>query len=341
MNIREIAEKAGVSIGTVDRVIHKRGRVSPETEKKIQAIIDDEGYQPNAIARHLKINQKYRIGLLIPDLSTEGGYWNLIYRGIIKGIEEFSAFSFDLKIFEFNRLDRISLVKAFADMCDASCSAYIIAPIWQEETLLLLSELEKPAPYFFIDSPLPGLSPESTIAQNPYDGGYLAGRLMELFCGTHGPFAVIRTYTAAYNLNERSRGFYDWFGSDRSASVFDIVSSREHIEEQMFAELHDAAFSKDGLKGIFVATSFGYKIADYIASLGLKKDICIIGYDLIKENKERLKKGTIDCLISQRPEEQGRQAVFQVFKKLVLKEKSDENIEIPLDIFLKENCVTV
>jgi LacI family transcriptional regulator len=338
MTIREIAEKAGVSIGTVDRVIHKRGRVSPETERKIQEIIDNDGYQPNLIARHLKINQKYLIGLLIPDLSTEGGYWNLIYRGIVKGIEEFSAFSFDLKIFEFNRLDRKSLVKAFADMSDAGCSAYIIAPIWQEETLLLLSELDEPAPYFFIDSPLPGLSPESTIVQDPYAGGYLAGRLMELLCGKNGPFAVVRTYTAAFNLNERSRGFYDWFKSEQSPSVFDVVGSREQVEN-IFAELHEAALSPSGLKGVFVATSFGYKIADYIDSLGLKNDICVIGYDLIEENKQCLKNGTIDCLISQRPEEQGRLAVFQVFKKLVLKEKPDQNIDIPLDIFLKQNCM--
>jgi LacI family transcriptional regulator len=338
MTIREIAEKAGVSIGTVDRVIHKRGRVSPETEQTIQEIIDTEGYHPNPLARHLKINQKYSIGLLIPDLVTEGGYWNYIYRGIMKGIDDLSAFSFDVKMFPFNRLDRYSLAAAFSNMRDAGCSAYIIAPILQEETLLLLSEMEEAAPYFFIDSPLPGLSPESTIVQNPYAGGYLAGRLMELFCGINGPFAVVRTYTAAFNLNERSRGFYDWFAAKPSASVFDVVASRENMEN-IFLDLHKAAFSPSGLKGIFVATSFGYKIADYIDSLDLKKNICIIGYDLIEENKQRLKNSTIDCLISQRPEEQGRQAVFQVFKKLVLKENPDQNIDIPLDIFLKENTL--
>ncbi len=337
MTIHEIAEKAGVSIGTVDRVIHKRGRVSPETEKKIQKIIDAAGYQPNPIARHLKRNKQYVIGLLVPGLATEGGYWKIIHSGIIRGIEELSAFSFDLKIFEFNRSDRISLSRAFAEMNAAGCSVYIIAPVLQEETLLLLSELEKPAPYFFIDSPLPGLSPESTIAQNPYNGGYLAGRLMELFCGKSGPLAVIRPYTEAFNLNERTRGFYSWFGPKRSKSVFDIVSPKEQVEE-IFTTLQ-VSISKTGLKGIFVVTSFVHKIADYIDSLGLKEKICIIGYDLIEENKQRLKDGTIDCLISQRPEEQGRQAVFQVFKKLVLKEIPDRDIEIPLDIFLKENII--
>ena len=59
MTVTEIAKRAGVSIGTVDRVLHNRGRVSSETRDRIQAIIDETGYQPNPLARHLKINRKY------------------------------------------------------------------------------------------------------------------------------------------------------------------------------------------------------------------------------------------------------------------------------------------
>ena len=54
MTIREIARRAGVSIGTVDRVIHKRVRVAPETRKRVEALIEELGYTPNPIARHLK-----------------------------------------------------------------------------------------------------------------------------------------------------------------------------------------------------------------------------------------------------------------------------------------------
>ena len=48
-NIRivDIAKMAGVSVGTVDRVIHNRGRVSEENRKKVQTILEMVHYQPN------------------------------------------------------------------------------------------------------------------------------------------------------------------------------------------------------------------------------------------------------------------------------------------------------
>ena len=54
-NIRivDIAKMAGVSVGTVDRVIHNRGRVSEENRKKVQTILEMVHYQPNLMARSL------------------------------------------------------------------------------------------------------------------------------------------------------------------------------------------------------------------------------------------------------------------------------------------------
>ena len=99
MTVIEIAKRAGVSIGTVDRVLHNRGRVSEETRQKISAIITEEGYQPNPLARHLKRNREYLIGVLIPELEKESRYWDLILQGIQKAVAELSAFSFNLELF--------------------------------------------------------------------------------------------------------------------------------------------------------------------------------------------------------------------------------------------------
>ena len=59
-NIRivDIAKMAGVSVGTVDRVIHNRGRVSEENRKKVQAILEMVHYQPNLMARSLAASKK-------------------------------------------------------------------------------------------------------------------------------------------------------------------------------------------------------------------------------------------------------------------------------------------
>ena len=74
-NIRivDIAKMAGVSIGTVDRVIHNRGKVSEENRKKVQAILDMVHYQPNLMARSLASKKQYRLVAITP-FFTKGEY---------------------------------------------------------------------------------------------------------------------------------------------------------------------------------------------------------------------------------------------------------------------------
>ena len=53
MNIYDISEKAGVSIATVSRVLNGSDNVSEKTRKKVEAIMKETGYMPNAFARGL------------------------------------------------------------------------------------------------------------------------------------------------------------------------------------------------------------------------------------------------------------------------------------------------
>lgn len=59
-NIRltDIARMANVSVGTVDRVIHNRGRVSEENIRRVKEIMEQVGYKPNLIARSLAVKSR-------------------------------------------------------------------------------------------------------------------------------------------------------------------------------------------------------------------------------------------------------------------------------------------
>ena len=47
IRIKDIAERAGVSVGTVDRIIHGRGNVSPISMERVQKVLDEINYTPN------------------------------------------------------------------------------------------------------------------------------------------------------------------------------------------------------------------------------------------------------------------------------------------------------
>ncbi len=189
MTVTEIARIAGVSIGTVDRVIHNRGRVSLATKERIQEIIKKGGFQPNPLAQHLKRAKPYKIGILMPVLSAVSDYWTQINEGLIKGIEEYAAFGFKMLKFEYEQADSASLENVFQKMISAHCEAWVVAPVMQKEILDLLASSNVNTPFICLDSPLPGSGASVTVSQNPFRGGVLASRLIQLFSNAKGPFA--------------------------------------------------------------------------------------------------------------------------------------------------------
>ena len=94
----DVAEKAGVSLGTVSRVINNDAHVAPETRERVGAVMRELGYVVNRQARSLKGSRTNVIGVLVPDLGT--GYIGEIMRGIDA---ELALSQLDLMLFTTHR----------------------------------------------------------------------------------------------------------------------------------------------------------------------------------------------------------------------------------------------
>lgn len=68
-SMKDVAQRAGVGVGTVSRVINGSGYVAADTRKKIEKAIDELGYTPNELARNLFRNRTGIVGVLVPDLD--------------------------------------------------------------------------------------------------------------------------------------------------------------------------------------------------------------------------------------------------------------------------------
>jgi len=80
--LKNIAVEAKVSIKTVSRVINSDPKVSMETRKRIQDLINKRGYEPNLIARSLKKKKTNTVGFIVPDIG------NPSFADIVKGCYE-------------------------------------------------------------------------------------------------------------------------------------------------------------------------------------------------------------------------------------------------------------
>jgi len=336
VTVKEIARLAGVSIGTVDRVLHDRGEVSPETKDRIQAIVRKLGYQPNMMARHLSLNKRYAFTVVMPGGTQDSGFWVLAMSGIRKAASELSPFNVDVRIVEFDRNDRPAYDSLTDILAREPGDGLLIAPVLPGATLDFLNRLPAGIPYVFFDGRVDGARPLTAIGQDAFSSGVLAGRLMSLMARKTGTICAIATHEEDLHIRRRIEGFRSFFNRGKSvvsiSECFDIekVDTCSSFLDRLFRQYPDIA-------GIFVSNASGHTVAEYLRLHGIKERTALVGYDLVPENIRNLRDGYIDCLVSQRPEYQGYLGINQLYRSVVLAQSCEAEIQMPLDVFFKEN----
>ncbi len=80
-----------------------------------------------------------------------------------------------------------------------------------------------------------------------------------------------------------------------------------------------------------------HRVAEAAEQRREKEPFILVGYDLTPLNRQLLLQGRINAIISQRPEEQGREALLTLFRSIVLEQTIETRWEIPLDVYIQEN----
>ncbi len=336
MRIADIAKEAGVSIGTVDRVLHNRGRVSPETKASIEKIIKDSGYKTNIIASNLKKKRSIKIGILIPRLDSEGGYWRLIFNGIERAMAEITQFPVSVEVRQFDRTVSGDSFKKGEELIGEGIDVLAMAPVVQSEATRLIAVM-KDIPYAFFDSSLPETNPLTENLQNSYKAGFCAGRLMSIQNPDAVKFICLQMHSTAYNLQQRAKGFSDFF-SNRNIEIVNIVWDYKE-DDVLFFEFFDSVIAANpDASGYFVTNDATSKIAYHLKKKYSGGMPTVIGFDLLDRNRKGLKDGVISVLISQQPENQGYNTIKEIFQSRLLKQHDTvPTASIPIDIIIREN----
>ncbi|MGA2623699.1 MAG: substrate-binding domain-containing protein [Bacteroidota bacterium] len=336
-SIKLIAAKALVSIGTVDRVLHNRKGVSEKTRVKIQRIVSALGYTPNIYARNLSLAKTYHFGVLMPKLAQDSGYWQIPVEGMKKAARELAAYKVNVSFFHFDRYSEASFKSAFQRANGDHLDGLLIAPVLSHAAEKLLPAIPHRTPYVFFDSNIPGANSLSFIGQDPFQSGLLAAGLMLRMMKTGGRVAIVKVTPEDFHINERIRGFQAGMQStnDIRTLLYEVDSQQgnagfDRVTAKILGENRD-------LVGMFVSNAWTHPFAHHISSSGRRKKIFIVGYDLVEKNIELLKQGCIDFLISQRPEMQGYEGIYSLYRHGVLREKVTKKIMVPIDILTKEN----
>ena len=340
--IKDIARMAGVSAGTVDRVLHNRGDVSSKSKAKVQKVLDEIHYQPNVFAIGLAAKKKYTFICLIP-YYIEHDYWHSVVGGIERARQELRPFNVSVNYLCYHHGDKKSYQEACHTIRDSSVDAVLIAPNFQEETIELTSYLqENKIAYAFVDFNMEEANALTYIGQDSYKSGYIAAKiLMRNYSVGEGQELVLflsnnKNNPAEIQMQRRLEGFMQYITEEYDNLVIhEVVLNKSNQENNCrtldrFFETHPKA-----VLGV-VFNSRVYQLGEYLRHAGRSMK-GLIGYDLLKANVELLKSGDVHYLIGQRPGLQGYCGVKALCDHVVFKKNIDPVKYMPIDILIKEN----
>ncbi|NND31343.1 MAG: LacI family DNA-binding transcriptional regulator [Saprospiraceae bacterium] len=339
--IKDIALAAGVSVGTVDRVIHNRGRVAKEAEEKVKKAIELLNYKPNLAARSLARQTVHKIAIVLPS-QEEDEFWMAQRHGIRRALDATKDFGLSAEIITFDDQKKGELLKLSARLFEGGYDALLIAPNIKGEARTLLDQCNKlNMPYVQINSNIDhkGANSLGFVGQDSYRSGQLAGKLLDIALGAPVTIGILHMETEVEegsHLLAKEAGLKDYFkkhGDPRIVVTQIVDISHKSVIRSVIEELlHDYP----DLMGLFVTTSRIHHIAEILKDLD-KMEISLVGFDLVQKNIDALGFYKRLFLINQNPSLQGYYGVMRLFDHF-LKHKTIRSTKyLPLGIITLEN----
>lgn len=340
VRIVDIARMAGVSTGTVDRVIHNRGRVSEENRKKVEEILESVHYQPNLLARSLASKKQYHLVAIIPTF-THGTYWEAISEGIDKAAAEMESYNITITKLFFDQYDNQTFDEITRDLPHKDVDGILIATLFTDSVIRLSKDLDKlEIPYTYVDSNIEGQHQLAYFGTESYDAGVIAARLLTDRLSPDADILMARIiHTGKNDSNQgknRRKGFCHYLKETRFRGNLHEVELEINNPDYNFAKLDDIFASKPNIKGAVIFNSTCYILGSYLKARDIRH-VKLVGYDLIERNTQLLSEGIITALVAQRPERQGYEGIKSLCNHLLFKQSTEKVNLMPIDILLKEN----
>lgn len=325
VTIVDVAERAGVSLGTVSRVLNNDAHVAPETRERVAGVVRELGYVANRQARGLKGSKTNSIGIIVPDLGT--GYIGEIMNGVDA---ELALNELDLMLFTTHRA-AIKEANYVANMVQGMVDGLLLV-LPRNPADYMGSLTARNFPFVLIDHQGTG-NPCPSVGASNWQGAYNATEyLIKL---GHRRIGFITGSMDLGAASDRLEGY-------RSAL------KANHVEEDTRLIYEGTFFQPDGYSGakalldlqdpptaIFASNdAMAFGAMDGVRALGLRvpEDVSVLGFDDIPQAEVVRPALTT---VRQPLRQMGAIAVQLLIDKLKNPQKEVSRIELPTELVIR------
>jgi LacI family transcriptional regulator len=341
LTLKDIARQAGVSLATVDRVLHNRPGVRPDTVRRVKEAIERNAFQPHVAAAELARGRARRFAFVMPS-------------GPNPFMQQIEAYLGEMSAWLSSR--RLSVEMVATDVFDPSVLAASLEGLSDDYDGIAVVALDHPGVRAAIDdlvdagtkvvtlvSDVPSSRRHHYIGIDNIAAGRTAGALVGRLVGQRsGKVAIIAGSQGLRDHAERIFGFIQVMASEfPGLSVLPVLEGRDEDarSEQVLARLLGRHADIVGLYNVGagtqgVANALSEKA---LSDAGRDRQVVFVGHDVTALTRRLLLQGVMDAAISQNPGHEARAAVRVLLALARGEPILREQEKIRIDIVMRDN----
>lgn len=333
--IKEIAELAGVSRGTVDRVLNHRGSVNPKTAQKIMDIAKALNYRPNKAGIALAAQKKkYKIGVIL--FSEHNPFFDEVMEGVRKKAKELQ----DYGITTITRRIEFQVeaqLHAIDELLSEGIHGLMLAPYNHIKIQEKIDELmEQQIPVVTVNTDIDGSRRIAYVGSDYFRGGCIAAGLFSLMTSGNVNLGIITGSSNVLCHTERIKGLQETLNAQYPRIQITEILENHDDEFESYILTRELLTNTPKLDALFFTAAGVY--GGCKAILESNRNLKVITFDEVPTTLEMLKKGVISATISQQPHRQGAKSLDILFEYLTsgILPKQEQNF-VELSIKISEN----
>ncbi|MCI8898148.1 MAG: substrate-binding domain-containing protein [Lachnospiraceae bacterium] len=338
--LKEIADLAGVSRGTVDRVLNHRGSVNPQTERKILEIVQALDYKPNKAGIVLAAQKKnLKLGVVL--LGRDTVFYDDILAGVRDKAEELEGYNCSVLIRQ-TEYDLNRQLEAIDELVAEEISGLAISPYNDNAVREKIDALhDRGIPVVTLNTDIENARRLAYVGCHFYRSGETAGGLMHLMTGGAADGSVhVGIISGSMNVlchTERIAGFRHVTETYGGIQIVETVNNSDD-ESRSYDLTADMLRRHPEINALYFTAGGVYGGCRAVMDSGRAPQITVITNDMVDTTREFLENGLIAATICQQPFVQGHKPLSILFTYLTTGElPAVENDYVNIDIRIREN----
>ena len=335
--IKEIAAIAGVSRGTVDRVLNNRGSVNPDTARNINEVAQALGYKPNKAGLVLAAQKKkLKLGVIL--FSTSNPFFADVLKGIEEKSEDLESYNCTVIVKQIPICADAQLT-AIYELVNEEVSGITLAPCNDDRVRIRINELyERGIPVITLNTDIENSKRIAYVGSHYRKSGATAAGLLKLMTEHTVQIGIITGSSDILCHTERIAGFTDTLKPyEEQMHIVSIIETHDD-EIESYEQTLQLLREHPEINALFFAAGGVYGGCRAISALGLSGRLRVIAFDKADTTEQFLREGMLSAVICQQPRIQGKKPLDLLFTYLTSGElpKNEYNYTA-VDIRILEN----